>query len=421
VRRASRAARSRLTPHRTETTTRPTMSTTKTPKTASNAALTVRRRVRSRPGRDHGSCSSPTTLALGPPPTPESFGPGLPRDTPVVHAWNMLTSEPRGASAEVLLARLRGEGDERPAVDPGLAGGLRDWFEEALGAAGGCAAQAPAVRVTKEAVNQVLVCEAHAVSRAATPRAVTVEIARGVLVDALFRQWVTLGSFDEPWTDAVAAVECADDGAVLHSITDLDAPGRDRLAEEVREHAARIASAWPVSSPGWLARTQERLEVPLGGGRLVLSGVVDLAFGAPCAGRASVCLVELKSGARRLEHRGDLHYYALLETLRSGAPPFRIATYYSATGELDAEQVGEDVLLGAMHRTIAASERLCRLAAGAEPARTPNPLCAWCAELARCGPGQGRARSQVPKKTGDPTAGERVWTGDPSWEEEEVV
>jgi hypothetical protein len=329
--------------------------------------------------------------------------------------------ERRGAlSAEALLARLRGDADERPAVDPGLAGGLRDWFEDVLGAAGG-SPDAPVVRVTKETVNQVLVCEAHALSRTAMPRTVTIELARGVLVDALFRQWVTLGDIAEPWADATAAVECAGDEAVVRFIGDLDTRSRDRLAEEIREHAARITSVWPVSNPSWLARTQERLEVPLGGGRLVLSGVVDLAFGAPCAGRASVCLVELKSGARRLEHRGDLHYYALLETLRGGAPPFRIATYYSATGELDVEQVGEDVLLGAMHRTLAGSERLCRLAAGAEPARTANPLCAWCAELPGCGPGHGRAGSRVPKTAGDPTAEERVWADSPCWVEEEIV
>ncbi|MGA2036758.1 MAG: hypothetical protein ABSH04_04145 [Acidimicrobiales bacterium] len=332
-----------------------------------------------------------------------------------------LVLERQGAlSPELLLARLRGDGDERAMVDSGLAGGLRDWLEDALAAAAGCPPEGPPVRVTKEAVNHVLNCEAHALSRVAMSRAVTVELARGILVDALFRQWVVLGDIGEPWADAVAAVECAGDEAIVRFIASLDNESRHRLAEEVREHAAGIKSVWPVSSPAWLARTQERLEVPLGGGRVVLSGVVDLAFGAPCAGRASVCLVELKSGARCLEHRGDLHYYALLETLRSGAPPFRIATYYSSTGELDAEQVGEDVLLGALHRTLAGAERLCRLASGVEPARTANPLCAWCAELPGCGPGQERARSRIPKVAGNPRAEERIRAGDPCWAEGEA-
>jgi len=323
---------------------------------------------------------------------------------------------PGALSAELLLARLRGEGDSRPVVDPGLAGGLRDWLEDSMSAAVGKLPQSgPVVRVTKERVNQVLVCEAHGAAHAATPRAPTVDLARGVLVDALFRQWVSVGEIDDPWEQAIEAIECSGEDAVVSFVAGLDPDSRRRLAEQVREHASSIASAWPVSSPGWLARTQDRMEVPLAGGRVVLSAVVDLAFGAPCAGRASVCLVELKSGARRLEHRGDLHFYALLETLRNGAPPFRIATYYSSTGELDAEQVGEDVLLGALHRTLAGSQRLCRLAAGAEPERTPNPLCAWCADLPRCAPGQERAKSRVPLAAGDPTSDDENWYVGPSW------
>ena len=141
--------------------------------------------------------------------------------------------------------------------------------------------------------------------------------------------------------------------------------------------------------------------VPLAGGRVVLSGVVDLAFGGPAGDRASVCVVEIKSGRRRIDHRGDLHFYALLETLRSGAPPFRIATYYTRTGELDVEAVSDDVLVGAVQRVLAGAVRLCRLAAGAEPARTPNALCAWCTDLPRCEPGQARAGTDVARRPGE--------------------
>ena len=31
-----------------------------------------------------------------------------------------------------LLRRLRGDGGPRPVIDPGLAGGLRDWLEDGL-------------------------------------------------------------------------------------------------------------------------------------------------------------------------------------------------------------------------------------------------------------------------------------------------
>ncbi len=291
-----------------------------------------------------------------------------------------------------VVARLRGEGAERPLVDPGLAGGLRDWLEDALApSVAALAPDAAPVRISKETINQVLLCEAGHLARQQTAPGVSVELVRGALVDALFRQWVTVGRVADPFEDALGAL-AVDPGAAVavEWVAALSANERGALAEEVAAHAARIATDWPVPSPAWLARTQERLSVPLAGGRVLLSGVVDLALGAPSTGRASVCVVEVKSGRRRVEHRGDIHLYALLETLRSGAPPFRVGTYYSATGELDVEQVGRDVLVSALHRVLAGAERIVALAAGAEAPRRPNPLCPGCPGLPRCEPGRRR-------------------------------
>ena len=303
----------------------------------------------------------------------------------------------RPPQGDDLLGRLRGQGTSRPGVDPGLAGGLRDWLEDGLAeVAGDVAVDRPPVRVTKETLTGVLLCEAHLVARRIAPRAVTLSLARGSLVDALFRQWVTTGRLDDPWSDALGAVGVGGDADGIVAFVDALDPGRRHtLAEEIAHHAEGIVARWPVPSPMWLPRTQERLVVPVVGGRVVLSGVVDLAFGGPAAERASVCVVEVKSGRRRIEHRGDLHFYALLETLRSGAPPFRIATYYTRTGELDVEPVTDDVLVGALQRVLAGTVRLCRLAEGTEPARTPNALCAWCTDLPRCRPGQEKAGTDV--------------------------
>ncbi|HEY7948996.1 MAG TPA: PD-(D/E)XK nuclease family protein [Acidimicrobiales bacterium] len=311
----------------------------------------------------------------------------------------------RPPEGSALLERLRGQATARPAVDPGLAGGLRDWLEDGLaGVTDDLPADAGPVRVTKEALTGVLMCEAHLVARRTSPRTVTPELARGSLVDALFRQWVTTGRLDDPWSDALGGVRAEGDTDIIGFLDAMDPESNRELAREVAEHAAGVVARWPVPSPMWLPRTQERLVVPLGGGRVVLSGVVDLAFGGPAGERASVCVVEIKSGRRRIEHRGDLHFYALLETLRSGAPPFRIATYYTRTGELDVEPVTDDVLVGALQRVLAGTVRLCRMAAGGEPARTPNGLCAWCTALPECEPGQARAGTDVPRRAGDATA-----------------
>jgi hypothetical protein len=294
-----------------------------------------------------------------------------------------------------LLRLLRGDGVPRPVVDPGLSGGLREWLEDGLaGAVGAGPTSTDPVRVSKDALNQVLVCEAHLTASRNAPRAVTAELVRGSMVDALFRQWITTGSIDDPWEDALAALEVEGDrDGVVAFAAGLERRRRRALSEEVAEHAATLRARWPVLNPAWLARTQERIEIPLCGGRIVLAGVLDLVLGAPAHDRASICLVELKSGARRIEHRGDLRFYALLETLRSGSPPFRMATYYSASGELDADPVDEDTLVSALRRTLEGATRLCRLSSGAEPARTPNPLCAWCGALESCPPGRAHVDS----------------------------
>ncbi|HAM01707.1 MAG TPA: hypothetical protein DCQ30_05705 [Acidimicrobiaceae bacterium] len=291
-----------------------------------------------------------------------------------------------------VVSRLRGTSGERPEVDAGLAGGLRDWLEDGLSeAVAALPGGGPPVRVTKEAVNQVLVCEAHFLAARDVARPLSLELARGLLVDALFRQWITTGDVSDPWEDAVASLAVSSDGAEMTAfLGSLGSDARQALRGELHSHLEHMTASWPPPSPSWMARTQERLIVPLAGGQVVLSGVVDLALGTPSAGRASVCIVEVKSGRRRIEHRGDLHLYALLETLRSGAPPFRIATFYTATGELDVEPVGRDALTSALHRVLAAGQRLCRLAAGAEPQRTPNPLCSHCTGLPACPPGRQR-------------------------------
>jgi hypothetical protein len=85
---------------------------------------------------------------------------------------------------------------------------------------------------------------------------------------------------------------------------------------------------------------------------------VDLAIGRPELAVGSVAIVEVKSGARRLEHRKDLHFYALVETLRNPAPPFAVATYYTRTGELDVDPVSDELLASAARRTSAGIETL---------------------------------------------------------------
>jgi hypothetical protein len=266
--------------------------------------------------------------------------------------------EPASGAAK-LLAALRGDVEKRPLVDPGLGGGLREWLEDGVAEGVALLPEHPAVLyVNKRTLADAL---ADRLESGGSGGAITHQMARGALVDALFRQLVTTGTIEDPMDDALAALEVDDpDAAIAVFVHDLAAQDYAELAEEVAWHATSIQASWPPLAAHWLPRTQERLTTSLGGGRIVLTGLPDLVVGAPSSGRASVCLVELKTGGALVEHRADLFFYALLETIRNGAPPFRVATYYSGTGELDVAEVTEELLGAAVRRTIDATNVICR-------------------------------------------------------------
>ena len=109
-------------------------------------------------------------------------------------------------------------------------------------------------------------------------------------------------------------------------------------------HAANLRGHVPRFAPGWMPRTDDRVATPLAGGRVVLHGVFDLLVGLPQPGTASLCALGLSTGGPWAWQRRSLHYLALLETLRSGTPPFRLALLESATGRCGVEDVREEHL-----------------------------------------------------------------------------
>ncbi len=109
-------------------------------------------------------------------------------------------------------------------------------------------------------------------------------------------------------------------------------------------HVTHLLDLTPRFAPAWLPRTDDRVAIPLAGGRVVLRGTFDLLVGAPLPGTATLCAVGLTTGGRWAEARTALHYLALLETLRSGTPPFRLALLHSSAGRYGVEDVLEEHL-----------------------------------------------------------------------------
>jgi hypothetical protein len=174
------------------------------------------------------------------------------------------------------------------------------------------------------------------------------------LVRALFRQLVTVGRLGDPLSDAVDAlrVEPRRAGMVQH-IDGLRAPERAALSAALARHVAHLVELTPRFAPGWLPRTNERVAIPLAGGRVMLSGTFDLLVGAPVPGTSTLCAVGLTTGGRWAYARATLHYLALLETLRSGTPPFRMALLHTAAGHYGVEDVSEEHLRATVSHLVA--------------------------------------------------------------------
>ena len=265
-------------------------------------------------------------------------------------------------------------GRPRPAADPGVAGHLRDVLEVGLAetADGGPVDSDDRLVVTKDRLTGALSCPVHATAGRFGERSYSVPLACGALVDVLFRQIVTTGVVGDPMDDGLAGL--ATDGRqdeLVAWICALAAADLAELRSEVERQAGGLAERWPPLEARWLPRTQESMRVTLAGGRVELATRVDLAVGGPADDEASVALVEVKSGRRRPEHRLDLAFSALIEALRSPAPPFAVATYYSRTGELDVEAVTGRLLVEAARRCVAGTRVLAGLGSDGE-------IGAWC-------------------------------------------
>jgi len=246
----------------------------------------------------------------------------------------------RGAGSDVL-ALLRGDTSARPRFDPGLAGGLRAWLEDAayeVVAARG--EHAPALFLGPR---QLLGSPSERNEQGGGEH-LSGEVVLSRLVHALFRQLVHTGEIDDPLGDGLEALRAGDGEAVLRHVESLPSSSRSALAEAVASHAATLRSQVPRFAPGWMPRTDDRVATPLAGGRVVLHGVFDLIVGLPQPGTASLCALGLATGGPWAWHRRSLHYLALLETLRSSTPPFRLALLESTTGRCGVEDVREEHL-----------------------------------------------------------------------------
>jgi hypothetical protein len=244
------------------------------------------------------------------------------------------------AARDEVLALLRDGSGRRPRFDPGLAGGLRAWLEDA--AYDVIAARGEHAPPLFLGPRQLLGSADELDGR--DGRELTDRLVLSRLVRALLRQLVQTGEIEDPLGDALDALHASGEEADTAEIESLSAPARAVLAETLALHARNLTGLVPRFAPGWMPRTNDRVAIPLAGGRVILHGMFDLVVGLPQPGTASLCALGLSVDGPWAAARRSLHYLSLLETLRSGTPPFRLALLESGSGRYGVEDVREEHL-----------------------------------------------------------------------------
>jgi hypothetical protein len=299
---------------------------------------------------------------------------------------------------------LLGLGAARPTFAPDLAEQLRARLESDLD---GIDLREKLV-VGKHAIQAVLDCEGRYRSSLYEPFAWNVATVRGKVAHRTIERLVIRGDRSDPLgtTDAVVQhyVDTADDepGGPGDFLRSASPPELDEVLRDASDAVTKFAMDWPPISRKWIPRVESVTSHTLCDGKIELRGRVDLALGMPEGNEARVLVVDLKTGREHPAHINDVRFYALVEALARGVPPFRVASYYLDAGMFRAEDVTLETLEVACRRTVDAVHLIHEIQAGREPKLTPNPSCTWCGARRDCEPGQAwladrRSRQEDPE------------------------
>jgi hypothetical protein len=294
-----------------------------------------------------------------------------------------------------ILTVLLGDKTSRPEFDPALASELRDLLERDLADVAVDLTPRDRLVVGKHDLQHVHACEGLYQAKLYDHFEWTVQNTRGRIVHRGVQRQIVSNYAYEPLDLAEQALVQfleEDDGyGPGEFLRGLDAGAREDLVGAAGDALTKFLMDWPPIRRSWRPRVESAAGALLCGGRIELRGRVDLTLGAPEGTRANVFIVDFKTGREHDHHIQDARFYALIETLSRGAPPYRVATYYLDSGTYRSEDVTADVLEVARRRTVAgvrAIHRVRRDPASRAEVR-PNPLCRFCPALGDCEPGQG--------------------------------
>ncbi|HWC11313.1 MAG TPA: PD-(D/E)XK nuclease family protein [Acidimicrobiales bacterium] len=279
-----------------------------------------------------------------------------------------------------VLVELMALGQDRPRFGPEVAADLAAGIEAVVGPLLGD--DGDTLWVNKGVLSEVHACEAHHLAAEGEDFAWTAATARGTVAHRALELSLTWGGDPAPLDLVDQAIEslCRDErrtgpGSWLLSASPLDLADLRAGANDV---VAKFLECWPPLRPRWAPRTETGIGAYLCAERVTLWGKVDLVLGRARGDEARALVVDVKTGRAYPSHLDDLRFYALVQTLRIGVPPFRVASYYLDTATFHVEDVTVDTLALAARRAVDGARKVLELRRGRAPGITPGPQCSWC-------------------------------------------
>ena len=297
-------------------------------------------------------------------------------------------------------AELLDLGGTRPEFDRQLAVRLRNELDSkarsALARSGtsspsGPAPARPLLMMSKRTLALIHQCERLLIADQQEPFEWTAATACGTVAHKAIELGIHIDEQVSPTRLVALAIDriIDDDQGPAQWLVTASEGERAELRSAAIDAVTKFDDSFPPIRIGWRPRVESRLRLSLAGGGIELSGKVDLALGQgkPTTNgvETRTMIIDLKTGGPGVHHAADLRFYALLETVRVGVPPFRLASFYLDAGEWRCEDVDEDLLWATARRTTDGIERLVALQlAGEEPTETPGAQCRWCRAQAEC-------------------------------------
>ena len=241
--------------------------------------------------------------------------------------------------------------------------------------------------VAKHTLTLVHTCEAHYLAETAAGFAWSARAAKGAVAHKAIELSIGMKAPPSPVELVDLAIErlAEDDRGPAPFLAEAPAAELAELRVAAADEVLKFIDEFPTLKVQWRPRLESTLIAGLFDGRIELRGKVDLALGQARGTTARVLIVDFKTGRPAPGHADDLRFYALLETLRCGVPPFRVASWYLDSGRWHAEDVDLQLLEVAARRTADGVRTLVELTVDNRPATTsPGPACRWCVANTTC-------------------------------------